>query len=510
MNTKEYDCVIIGSGLGGLYSAALLVKEGYSVCVLEKNRQLGGCLQIFSREKLIFDTGVHYLGGLDKGQNLYRYFDYLGLMDKIQFKKLDMDGYDRISFEDDPIVYKVPQGYDNYINYYSELFPEEKEGIIKFCDKIREVCAKLPLYNVEETKDLDFMDFVLHDSPVDTVINQCVQNESLRRILAGNNALYAGIKGVTPFYVHALVINSYIESSYKCTKGGAQISLALSKIIRTHGGVIKNHAEVVKIATDDTKATHLELKDGTKIYGKKFISSIHPALTIDMLGEDCKMIRKAYRSRISGLQNTVSAFIVYVVLKDKTVPYFNHNKYHIQCNDIWDNENYTEAEWPKSVAMFTTPSKDPAYCDGLIIMSYMQYSEVKQWENTFNTVSAEDIRDEAYHEFKAKKAEKILDVAATLIPGLRDHMQSYYTSTPLTMRDYIGVRDGSLYGIMKDHRDPLKSLIPPQTRIPNLFMTGQNTVMHGVLGVVVGAVKTCNEILGNDNYLIKKIKNATL
>lgn len=507
---KEYDFVIIGSGLGGLYCAALLVKEGYSVCVLEKNRQLGGCLQIFSREKLIFDTGVHYLGGLDKGQNLYRYFDYLGLMDKIQFKKLDMDGYDRISFEDDEIEYKIPQGYDNFINYYSELFPEEREGIILFCDKIREVCAKLPLYNVEETKDLDFMEFVVNDKPVDVVIESCVKNKSLQRILAGNNALYAGIKGVTPFYVHALVINSYIESSYKCVKGGAQISLALCKIIREHGGVIKNHAEAIAIETDDEKATSVVLKGGTKVLGKKFISSIHPALTLDLLGEDCKMIRKAYKTRIAGLQNTVSAFIVYIVLKEKTVKSFNHNKYHIRCNDVWDNEVYTEGEWPKSVAIFTTPSKDPEYCEGLIVMSYMQYDEMKPWEDTFNTVSAEDIRDESYQEFKKQKAEKVIDLASEVIPELRAHMKSYYTSTPLTMRDYIGVKDGSLYGVMKDHRDPLKSLIPPQTRVPNLFMTGQNTVMHGVLGVVIGGVKTCNEIIGNDNYLIKKIKQATL
>ena len=507
---KEYDFVIIGSGLGGLYCAALLVKEGYSVCVLEKNRQLGGCLQIFSREKLIFDTGVHYLGGLDKGQNLYRYFDYLGLMDKIQFKKLDMDGYDRISFEDDPIVYKMPQGYDNFIQYYSDLFPDEKEGIIKLCDKIKEVCAKLPLYNVEETQDLDFMEFVMNDKPVDEVIASCVNNKSLRRILAGNNALYAGIQGVTPFYVHALVVNSYIESSYKCVKGGAQISLALCKIIRAHGGVIKNHAEVTKIETDDEKVTAVVLKEGLRVVGKQYISSIHPSLTVDMLGDDCTLLRKAYKSRISTLKNSVSAFIVYVVLKNKTVPSFNHNKYHFQCNDVWDNETYTEAEWPKSVAIFTTPSKDPEYCDGLIIMTYMQFDEMKQWEKTFNTVSAEDTRDESYQEYKKQKAEKVLDLAAEVIPGLKEHMVSYYTSTPLTMRDYIGGKDGSLYGVMKDHRDPLKSLIPPKTRIPNLFLTGQNTVMHGVLGVVVGAVKTCNEIIGNDNYMIKKIKNATL
>ena len=71
---EAYDIVIIGSGLGGLVSANFLAKEGYSVCVLEKNKQHGGNLQIFIRNKTIFDTGVHYIGGLDKGQTLYKIY----------------------------------------------------------------------------------------------------------------------------------------------------------------------------------------------------------------------------------------------------------------------------------------------------------------------------------------------------------------------------------------------------------------------------------------------------
>ncbi|PHS04313.1 MAG: all-trans-retinol 13,14-reductase, partial [Kordia sp.] len=64
MEENTYDIVIIGSGLGGLVSALIFAKEGYKVCVLEKNNQFGGNLQTFVRDKSIFDTGVHYIGGL--------------------------------------------------------------------------------------------------------------------------------------------------------------------------------------------------------------------------------------------------------------------------------------------------------------------------------------------------------------------------------------------------------------------------------------------------------------
>ena len=112
---QQYDVVIIGSGLGGLACGTILAKEGYNVCVLEKNKQIGGMLQTFARDKVIFDTGVHYVGGLNEGQNLYQFFKYFGIMDKLKLRKMDEDFVDGLMFADDPTVYKYAQRYDNFI-----------------------------------------------------------------------------------------------------------------------------------------------------------------------------------------------------------------------------------------------------------------------------------------------------------------------------------------------------------------------------------------------------------
>ena len=69
---QKYDIVIIGSGLGGLICAAVLSREGYSVCVLEKNDIPGGCFQGFKRFGRTLDTGVHYIGSMDEGEILHR------------------------------------------------------------------------------------------------------------------------------------------------------------------------------------------------------------------------------------------------------------------------------------------------------------------------------------------------------------------------------------------------------------------------------------------------------
>ena len=94
---QEYDVVIIGSGLGGLLCANILAEEGYKVCVLEKNQQIGGNLQTFVRDRVIFDTGVHYLGGLAEGENLNRFFRYFDIMDKLKLEKMDEEVYAKLS-----------------------------------------------------------------------------------------------------------------------------------------------------------------------------------------------------------------------------------------------------------------------------------------------------------------------------------------------------------------------------------------------------------------------------
>ena len=59
---SKYDIIIIGSGLGGLECGAILSKEGFNVCVVEKNTQFGGCFQTYRRKGHLFDTGIHYVG----------------------------------------------------------------------------------------------------------------------------------------------------------------------------------------------------------------------------------------------------------------------------------------------------------------------------------------------------------------------------------------------------------------------------------------------------------------
>jgi all-trans-retinol 13,14-reductase len=95
MQNEPFDIVIIGSGMGGLVCGNVLSLEGFRVCILEKNKQLGGCLQIFVRDRAIFDSGVHYLGGLDRGQNSPD-FQIPGTDRQVEIAKMEEDGSKRL------------------------------------------------------------------------------------------------------------------------------------------------------------------------------------------------------------------------------------------------------------------------------------------------------------------------------------------------------------------------------------------------------------------------------
>src|SRR6187399_1202494 len=263
----NFDIVIIGSGMGGLICADILGREGYKVCVLEKNKQIGGCLQTYVRDKVIFDSGVHYLGGLGEGQNLYQVFKYLGMIDKLKLQKMDEDVFDKILIENDEKEYVFAQGYENFIQHLLKDFPNEEKALRMYCDKIKEVCSKFPLYNLRTGGDVNEKTTVLG---IDTkaFIESVTTDKKLQAVLAGNSMLYVLQSDKTPFYVHAMILNSYIESSWKCIDGGSNIGKFIAKNIREQGGVIQRNTEVKKIAVEDGRVKYVEAADGSQVYGK--------------------------------------------------------------------------------------------------------------------------------------------------------------------------------------------------------------------------------------------------
>lgn len=500
---QHFDIAIIGSGFGGLLCAAILSKEGKSVCVIEKNDQLGGCLQTFSRDRITYDTGVHYLGGLKPGQNLYSILNYVGIAERLHLQEMDRSGFDVILFNEDVQEYCYGAGYENFIKTMCSYFPNEENTIKKYCEDMQKVCRQFPLYNLESFDA--YKDFSVFEKSAYQYFEELSPNKKLRSVLAGNNMLYIGNEATTPFYIHALITNSYIESAMKCAEGGDQIAKLLARVIRENGGKIFRKKEVLKIEIKNGVATHLKLRNGTPVFAHTFISNIHPAKTFEMLDTD--ILRNTYKKRIEALKNSVGMFVIYAKLKEKTVAPFNRNYYYFETDDVWNTTQYNQADWPLTYALFSGISKNKTHEESVVLMTYMRFEEVQKWAHTFNTNLNESERAADYQTFKQLKAEKLLKVVAKKFPQIVRNIESYTTSTPLSFRDYINTPEGSSYGIAKDFNDPIKTRMMPNTKISNLFLTGQNINLHGILGVAMTSLLTCGILLGKE-HLLNKIKAA--
>ena len=179
------------------------------------------------------------------------------------------------------------------------------------------------------------------------------------------------------------------------------------------------------------------------------------------------------------------------------------NLYHYRGNSTWGCEHYDEQSWPKYLLyMHFCHEENPVYAEAGEVMTYMNFDEVSQWVGT-----RVGQRGEAYEEFKRKKAEKLINALEEEVPGIRQNIEQYYTSTPLTYLDYTDIPGGSMYGIAKDVNAVATGSVSCKTSIPNLFLAGQSIVMHGMLGVLAGSLVTCSEFLTTDE-IFSQIKNS--
>lgn len=467
----KYDVVIIGSGLGGLVCGSLLAREGKKVLMLERQAQPGGCMQSYQRDGLSFDTGFHYVGGLAKGQPLHRVFSYLGLM-QLPWVRLDADGFDQVTIGQH--TFPLPEGYDRFADRLSECFPQERKALKQYVKLLRNLPS---MEEIGSVNAYDWLKSHFHDPLLINVLSGSAMKMELRR-------------ESTSLFTFAHGMSSYIGSSWRLRGGGHLIVDALVNDINRLGGKVVCHAEVNKLVEKDGRIVAARCSKGNLYEGDIFISDVHPQVTFGWLG-DSKLIKNIFRRRINAMENSFGIFTASLVLKQGALPYFNHNKYVYRKPNVW-----TFCEDVGGIGAVMVSCRVPEegdYACQIDLMTPVSWKLFESWTDT--TIGR---RGEIYEMLKKHLADECLRLAERVIPGLRGMVEKCYTSTPLTYRDYTLTPYGSAYGVRKDCRNMLMTTLAPRTSIPNLLLTGQNLMLHGVEGVTMTALRTCSELLGKD------------
>lgn len=498
LNGEKFDVAIIGGGLGGLQCGYILSKKGLKVCIMEQNHLLGGCLQSFVRKAGFdgkmsdngnganiaeFDTGLHYVGGLDEGQSLNSIFKYFNLMD-LPWHKMDTDGFDEVTINGKS--YMFANGYEAFASRMAEYFPSEKDNIKKYVALLKEVGDTLTESFSPREESAIYTQSLFARSAYEFV-NETISDPLLREVLAGNS-LKMELSHNLPLYTFAQINSSFIQSAYRLDGGGNMISESLCRSIEKMGGRVATKAKVTQINELEDNSIHIIINDSIDLIAKRAISNLHPAATVDLIKESAN-IRKIYRNRINRLENTYGMFTVNLTLKGNSIEHLNRNRYIHTLNEgesLWNGT----AKHSLLASYYNSGSE---YCHQLDLLTPMAWVEVEKFVGT-----KIGNRGKEYETLKAEKAAQCIELAQSMISNLKDSIICSYTSTPLTYRDYTGTACGSAYGIRKDYSNLMLTLLAPKTPVPNLYLTGQNLNLHGVLGVSMTSFITCAQIIGMD------------
>ena len=496
-----FDVLVIGSGMGGLASALILSKEGFKVCVLEQHYRVGGCLHRFFRKKVPFDTGFHYIGGVEEGGTFARYLRFLGVYDKLKFHFLDPDGFDVLQFPD--LTFRIPNGWSNLVARLNETFPGEKGAIARYAEVCQQICRDSPAYSFQQPSDLPGEYSRLG---VGAFLRSLSSNQKLHAVLTGQSLLYAIEPENTPIELHALVLDSMMQGAAGIDGGGDALASAMVEAIVAHGGVVRTRAKVTALGVEGGKVTSATLEKGEVVHARCFISNAHPSVTLDLLPTGA--MRPAYVHRVKGMKDGISCIAGYYTSNDQGPPKRRHNLYVLPSYDV--DEMYRTAGFgpghrDEKGLFITFPSDRESDWKGprvMLALGLMNYSEVARFADTRTGA-----RGEQYEAFKEQYGRELQTRVEAALPEYAGKLASVEVSTPLTNRDYTGAPDGAIYGLRHSLDQWGKYALHPRTRIENLLLTGQNILMPGVLGVTVGAFVTCAFLVGFD-ALFQKVARS--
>ncbi|MCQ2351061.1 MAG: NAD(P)/FAD-dependent oxidoreductase [Paludibacteraceae bacterium] len=458
--------VIIGAGFGGLATGYLLSKQGENVTILEHQKQPGGCLQSFYRNGLRFDTGLHYLGGLNTGGPLDYFFKELGLTDLpwVKIKDYEVHCGDK--------HYIIPCGESAWLKYLTNLFPTKKDELNEFIKSLKDI-TYCPISDTVKYWEQNAWDW----------LQKTITDPKLRDVISGMSFILELKKENLPLFAFAEILYSYFCSIHILPTGGQPIIDHLTNNINANGGKIRCNATVKQILEKERQVTGVLLDNGEVIEADTVISSINPTALMQMIAENSS-IRHIYRRRVKNLECTLGCFTVNLQLRsDYKIKGVSPIYIHKNGSDFWNMDT-------DKVEQLLIHFYKGQNCADIIVP--MSWDSVKQWGDT-----PAGCRGEDYVRFKEQKLNECLDLVETAIPDFRKAITDHWSSTPLTWQTYLLSPKGTAYGVRKDNNSLETTLLFPRTPLSGLYLTGQSMILHGIMGTTISAFQTASMINNN-------------
>ena len=514
---EQYDAIIIGTGMGSLTTAAFLAKEGKKVLLLERHYTAGGFTHVFKRKGYEWDVGIHYIGEVQKENSpLRKMFDY------ITNKNLhwaDMgEVYDQVIIGDKR--YDFVKGVNPFKDKMTSYFPEERSTIDAYVDlvfKANKAMGKfyinkaLPklvgslLGNILQKPYRKFSEKTTYE-----VLRTLTDNEELIKVLCGQYGDYGLPPKQSSFAMHASVVKHYFGGGSFPIGGSSQIIKTIDPVIEAAKGTILINAEVAEIILKKRRAIGVKMCDGKSFYAPLIISGAGIMNTYKKMIPKTHKIHKEFSKQLTKVKPSVAHGCLYIGLNGspeelqlpkKNLWIYPKDLDHDSCVNRFLKDH--DQAFPVVYVSFPA-AKDPSWTERypnkstIDIITLLPYESFKKWDETRWMK-----RGETYEAYKEGFAQRLLNHLFEHLPQLKDKVDCYELSTPLTTKHFVNYEQGELYGLEHTPERYKQKFLNPRTPIKGLYLTGQDIVTAGIGGALFSGFITSSAITGKNFW--KKI-----
>lgn len=520
---EEFDVTIIGSGVSGLLSAALLSRSGMKVLVLEKHYLIGGYLQGFERKDFVFDTAIHWLNQYNEVGTVTRVFKMLG---EDFPKPQPMKRIQRhISNHHDYLLTDNP---DELKNQLIQDFPHEKAGIERFF-KVAKRIAKVSLRFTEffqsvETKsslEIPFfrmkqlgiiyplIPYAVGGVDVKKGLSKFFKDPKLQELFCTERDLLSCIFPIAWAY----------NSDYQNPPiGGSQVIPAwLEKQADAEKSEIRLSSEVIGFEFDSDLVSGVRYKKRGKEYLVK-TKYVIAACDVDLLYRKLvppEFVPPKFFETLDDSEMYSSSVTISIALDCPAEDLGFGHELTLICEESSTRDEHCSGDPHKSAISVLAPtvrdhtlSPEGKGTLTLYVPAWMDYMD--NWKTEKNA-KGDFVRTEAYKKLKDDFAQIILDrVSEKMCPDLRKHILFYEVATPVTYYRYTGNKNGSMMGTRPGKKNMQSKIAHYRTPIKNLIIGGQWAELGGGVPIAVKTAFNASLIILKkwDKPKFKKLLNA--